>query len=57
MRRTRRSTWLLLVVFLVALVTYVLVRPPPPRAGPAPDRPAAGTTAAPHGPGRPASAP
>ena len=29
MRRVRTSTWILTAVFLVALVTYVLVRPAP----------------------------
>lgn len=28
MRRVRTSTWILIAVFLVALVTYLLFRPP-----------------------------
>jgi hypothetical protein len=27
MRRVRRSTWVLLAIFLLALATYILVRP------------------------------
>jgi hypothetical protein len=27
MRRVRRSTWVTLAIFVVALVTYILVRP------------------------------